>query len=63
MMPVQGYRATHFPPLKGEGRRAERDGEGSNLFGQSSTATPTRQASAVDLPLLGGGKAKAASVQ
>ncbi len=42
------------PPLKGEGRTAQRFGEGS--IADASVWTPTRRAALADLPLSGGGE-------
>jgi transcription-repair coupling factor (superfamily II helicase) len=49
-----------FPPLKGEGRHAKQAGEGSEPLA-AETVTPTRQPSAADLPLSGGGNLRVAT--
>src|SRR5579862_3354958 len=52
-----GVPSSQTPPLKGEGRRAEHGGEGSGI-----SETPTRQPSAADLPLSGGGNERATPI-
>ena len=56
-----------YPPLKGEGRRAQRAGEGSvsmragrNWCESVEAGTPARRASRDDLPLAGGGERRRA---